>query len=313
MTSILTAAFVTSLITGVVPGKDPDEPVPAKAKAAGPALRKAHPRSGKVLSPSEAASRVGQRVTVEFTVRATGLNAAGFLELYSGRTWQEEGSFFIRFPGETQQRFERLGIADLRKHFAGKTVRVTGLVQSMTFGTGGTHPVMVVQDMGQIELIHTVARNTQPAPPPAPVVPSSDETGFQPLFNGHDLAGWMVDGGDGSGWRVEGGEIVAVGERGQSYDFLLSDREYRSFALRFEFKVGENADSGVGIRALRGERVNGRPLNLEVQIHDDQGLARPGRADRLALLVQRRAADEAGQAGTAQAPRRVECYGARTQ
>src|SRR5271157_3590054 len=114
MTSILTAAFVTPLITGVVPGKDPDEPVPAKAKAAGPALRKAHPRSGKVLSPSEAASRVGQRVTVEFTVRATGLNAAGFLELYSGRTWQEEGSFFIRFPGETQQRFERLGIADLQ-------------------------------------------------------------------------------------------------------------------------------------------------------------------------------------------------------
>src|SRR5271157_3407734 len=129
MTSILTAAFVTSLIAGVVPGKDPDEPVPAKAKAAGsvsreaypakkkaagPASRQAYVRSDRALSPSEAASRVGQRVTVEFTVRATGLNAAGFLELYSGRTWQEEGSFFIRFPGETQQRFERLGIADLQ-------------------------------------------------------------------------------------------------------------------------------------------------------------------------------------------------------
>ena len=36
--------------------------------------------------------------------------------------------------------------------------------------------------------------------------------------------------------------------------------------------MGENADSGVGIRALRGERVNGRPLNLQVQIHDDVGL-----------------------------------------
>src|SRR5271157_511614 len=296
MTSILTAAFVTSLIAGVVPGKDPDEPVPAKAKgsgpaswetykkasgpaswetykkASGPASRETYPRSEKALSPSEAASRVGQQVTVEFTVMSTGSNPAGFLELYSGRTWQEEGSFFIRFPGETQQKFERLGIADLRKHFAGKTVRVTGMVQAMTFGTGGTHPVMVVQDMGQIELIHTVARSVQPDPPPAPVVPSCDETGFQPLFNGRDLAGWEVDGGNGSGWRVEGGEIVAVGERGQSYDFLLSDREYRNFALRFEFKVGENADSGVGIRALRGERVNGRPLNLEVQIHDDQGL-----------------------------------------
>jgi len=277
MTSILTAAFVTSLIAGAVPGKDPDEPVPAKAKAAGPASPEAYVRSDRALSPSEAASRVGQQATVEFTVGSTG-STAGFLELYSGRTWQEEGSFFIRFPGETQQKFERLGIADLRNHFAGKTVRVTGLVESVRFQTGGAHLVMVVQDMGQIELIHTVARNTQPAPPPAPVVPSSDETGFQPLFNGRDLAGWMVDGGDGSGWRVEGGEIVAVGEGDHSYDFLLSDREYRNFSLRFEFKVGENADSGVGVRALRGERVNGRPLNLQVQIHDDVGLA-PGQGE----------------------------------
>ena len=234
--------------------------------------------SDKPLSPTEAASRVGQQVTVEFTVGSTGSNPAGFLELYSGQTWMEEGSFFIRFPGETQQKFEGLGIEDIRKHFARKTVRVTGVVQSMTFSTGGTHPVMVVQDMGQIKIIHTVARNTQPAPPPEPVVPSSDETGFQPLFNGRDLAGWEVDGGDGSGWRVEGGEIVALGESGQGYDFLLSDREYRNFALRFEFKVSENANSGVGIRALRGERVNGRPLNLEVQIHDDEGLP-PGQGE----------------------------------
>ena len=283
MTSVLTAAFVTSLIAGVVPGKDPDEPVPAKAKAAGPASwetekaagpasRETHPRSEEVLSPTEAASRVGQRVTVEFTVKSTGSNPAGFLELYSGQTWMEEGSFFIRFPGETQQKFEGLGIEDIRKHFARKTVRVTGVVQSMTFSTGGTHPVMVVQDLGQIKIIHTVARNTQPAPPPAPVVPSSDEMGFRSLFNGRDLSGWMVDGGDGSGWRVDGGEIVAVGEGGQSYDFLLSDREYRNFALRFEFKVGENANSGVGVRALLGERVKGRPLNLEVQIRDDEGV-----------------------------------------
>ena len=47
-------------------------------------------------------------------------------------------------------------------------------------------------------------------PPPVPVVPSSDESGFQSLFNGRDLSGWKVDGVDSGGWRVEGGEIVAV-------------------------------------------------------------------------------------------------------
>ena len=179
MTSILTAAFVTSLIAGAVPGKDPDEPVPAKAKAAGPASPEAYVHSDRALSPSEAASRVGQRVTVEFTVQSTGSNPAGFLELYSGQTWMEEGSFFIRFPGETQQKFEGLGIEDIRKHFARKTVRVTGVVQSMTFPTGGTHPVMVVQDMGQIKIIHTAARSMDPPAPPVVAVPSNDKTGFQ--------------------------------------------------------------------------------------------------------------------------------------
>jgi len=109
-------------------------------------------------------------------------------------------------------------------------------------------------------------------------VPSSDERGSQSLFNGRDLAGWMVDGGDGSGWRVEGGEIVAVGQVGKGYDFLLSDHEYRDFSLRFDFQVGEGANSGVAIRAIPGERVNGRPLNLEVQIHDDEGLP-PGQGE----------------------------------
>jgi len=170
MTSILTAAVVASLIGGVVPGQEPPRPEPAKAKAkaAGPAIRQAQLRPDRALTPTEAASRVGQQVTVELTVRSTGSNPAGFLELYSGRTWQEEGSFFIRFPEETQQKFDRLGIADVRRHFAGKTVRVTGLVQLMTFRPGGTHSIIVVQDMGQIEITHTVARIVEPVPAPAP-------------------------------------------------------------------------------------------------------------------------------------------------
>jgi WD40 repeat protein len=114
---------------------------------------------------------------------------------------------------------------------------------------------------------------SDPSPPrPVPVVSSAEETGFHSLFNGRDLAGWKVDGSDSSGWRVEGGEIVALGEGFQNSDFLLSDRDYENVVLRFEFKVGRDANSGVGIRAVPGERVDGRPRNLEVQIHDEEGL-----------------------------------------
>jgi WD40 repeat protein len=105
--------------------------------------------------------------------------------------------------------------------------------------------------------------------------PSSDESGYHPIFNGQDLSGWMVDGGDGEGWRVENGEIVTVGTGFETSNFLLSDRDYRYYSLRFEFTVGENANSGVAVRALVGERVNGVPKPLEVQIHDDESLG-PG-------------------------------------
>jgi hypothetical protein len=138
------------------------EVYPAKKKSTGPddrrefdSFREADLRSGTGLSPSEAASQVGRRVTVEFMVRSTGSNPDGFLELYSERTWREEGAFFIRFPEDTQQKFEGLGIPDVRTHFAGKTVRVAGLVQAKTFQTGGTHPLIVVQDIRQIAIVHT--------------------------------------------------------------------------------------------------------------------------------------------------------------
>ena len=220
----------------------------------------------RALSPSEAASHVGQRVTVEFTVKSTGSNPAGFLELYSGQTWMEEGSFFIRFPEVTQQKFERLGIADLRKHFAGKTVRVTGLVESVRFQTGGAHLVMVVQDMGQIELIHTVARSVQPDPPPVPTVPSSDETGFQPLFNGRDLSGWRFVGADGNAWVVDGGALVT---NGRPRGWLMTTQEFDDFDLRLEYRMSELGNSGV---LLRGALIaDPFQAGMQIEVSDDEG------------------------------------------
>ena len=129
---------------------------------------------------------------------------------------------------------------------------------------------------GKVEFrdVRVIARGDTPAVAAKPAIPSSvdDESDFRPMFNGRDLAGWKVDGAPG-GWRVEGGEIVASGEGFASSNFLISDRDYRNFALRLEFLVGEGANSGIGVRALAGERVGGRSAPLEVQIHDDEGLA----------------------------------------
>ena len=89
-------------------------------------------------------------------------------------------------------------------------------------------------------------------------------------------------------WRVEDGEIVAVGHGFANSDFLLSDHDYRDVVLRFDFKVGPNANSGVGIRAIRGERVDGRPRNLEVQFMTIK-TCRPARASQRARFFGRTA------------------------
>jgi len=61
--------------------------------------------------------------TVEFRVQGIGRNAAGFEELYSEASWQHPNAFFIRLPAGTEV-----------AHYAGRTVRVTGPVQTLQFG-----------------------------------------------------------------------------------------------------------------------------------------------------------------------------------
>ena len=92
--------------------------------------------------------------------------------------------------------------------------------------------------------------------------PKPDEEGFVPLFNGKDLTGWVgavkgyVPQPDGSLCCLHGGN-------------LYTEKEYSDFILRFEFKLTENANNGVAIRApLRG---NAAYVGMEIQILDNHG------------------------------------------
>lgn len=80
---------------------------------------------------------------------------------------------------------------------------------------------------------------------------------FVQLFNGKDLTGWVVDGGDESNWQLKANELVVQGtEEGhfRSQDYLLTQREYTDFCLRFQFlQTSELANSGIAVRAMPGE------------------------------------------------------------
>ena len=111
---------------------------------------------------------------------------------------------------------------------------------------------------------------------PAAAVPGAEqkkvEEGFTPLFNGKDLTGWVYGtrGGkenkSGRGYQVEDGVIYSTVEDGGN---LFTEKEYADFDLRFEVKLTENANNGIGIRApLEGDAAY---TGIEIQVLDDGG------------------------------------------
>jgi hypothetical protein len=89
------------------------------------------------------------------------------------------------------------------------------------------------------------------------------EDGFQPLFNGKDLSGWTLVEKHGTGYLVEDGKIVCPRDGGGN---LFTEREYGNFVLRFEFRLEEGSNSGIGIRSpLKGDAAY---AGMEIQILD---------------------------------------------
>lgn len=78
------------------------------------------------------------------------------------------------------------------------------------------------------------------------------EENFVPIFNGVDFTGWKTSGTE--GYRVEEGKIIA--HKGN----LVTEKHYSDFILRFEFRLPENGNNGIGIRNA-----------MEIQILDDTG------------------------------------------
>jgi hypothetical protein len=89
--------------------------------------------------------------------------------------------------------------------------------------------------------------------------------GFVSLFNGNDLAGWEVESGARNRWWVGARELVAAGaDKPEDMGWLLTQRDYSDFILRFEFMLSRGGNSGVTFRAALGEKKH-----LEIQILDD--------------------------------------------
>lgn len=99
-----------------------------------------------------------------------------------------------------------------------------------------------------------------------------DPADWQPLFpkDGHP-EGWVVrawndvsqPGPSDASWRVSNGVLQSHGTRGS---WLMSEREYGDFELQFEFRLGEQGNSGLALRAP----MSGDPAfdGMELQMAD---------------------------------------------
>src|SRR5882762_9995228 len=95
------------------------------------------------------------------------------------------------------------------------------------------------------------------------------------LFNGHNLAGWIVmHGGE---WVAENG--VLVGRNGTNWStnpeksgsWLSTEKEYGDFILELEYAINQGGNSGVFFRSAHEK--NPAFTGYEMQVVADQGRA----------------------------------------
>ena len=101
------------------------------------------------------------------------------------------------------------------------------------------------------------------------------EMGFKPLFDGATLAGWKLMEPKGAGYGVTNGVLFCAHDGGGR---LLTENEYDNFILRFEFKLEEGSNNGLGIRTPLEK--DAAYLGMEIQILEE-GAADKGKWGKL--------------------------------
>ena len=97
-----------------------------------------------------------------------------------------------------------------------------------------------------------------------------DNEGYQALFNGQNLDGWVLHRANRKGYVVEDGLLVCPADGG---GYLFTEKEYADFSLRFEFRMAKGANNGI---AVRTPLLDKKPAydGIEIQILDNVGYPR---------------------------------------
>lgn len=98
---------------------------------------------------------------------------------------------------------------------------------------------------------------------PYQLTAAEKQQGFEVLFNGSDLNGWV---GNKTDYVVED-HVIAINPTGRGKGNLYTEKEYADFVYRFEFQLTPAGNNGLGIHApLEGDAAY---VGKEIQILDD--------------------------------------------
>ena len=82
---------------------------------------------------------------------------------------------------------------------------------------------------------------------PNELTAQEQQDGWQLLFDGQTLSGWRdYNGTELTGpWTVVDGAIEAEGQGGDASGYIVTDKEYANFDLKWEWKISKGGNSGM--------------------------------------------------------------------
>ena len=113
--------------------------------------------------------------------------------------------------------------------------------------------------------LHTLAAAQDQKPDPATGLSAAEAAeGFQPIFDGKSLDGWVGLNDDTTSYYVKDGMLICTKE-GNVH--IFTKKEYANFILRLQIKMDPGGNNGIGIRA----QVSPNPHieGMEIQVLED--------------------------------------------
>lgn len=91
------------------------------------------------------------------------------------------------------------------------------------------------------------------------------------LFTGENLNGWKIHGTE--KWYVEKGELICESGPDKAYGYLATEKQFKDFILRLNFKQESNGNSGVFFRSsLDGTKITGWQVEVAPEGNDSGGI-----------------------------------------